>query len=531
MLATFYKWASLPSQCTSNVSSVHPVIGLLKARGCRKLVERLCSHILGRDCSGQYCELAGEARQLANVITDLEDIVKERQLSPSKTKELLDRGQGCKEVLGDLQTMLTKYESLSNKSKKIVDRLGWDYEGGRDLRDRLTANVVMLNQFYQSLISSSVFRLESAMEKLLKEFQRGSRDADSVSILTGDDASGAKDSAWDLVIQDLEDLGITSDIVNQHRAFVVQWFTRAVREGELAGVLPGTDLVEAETMLLSDNAETSQRREADTVGPENLRSLEGDEDALARQKRSQSIQKLSAEIESLQMYVARRIKWGYDKHTQFAFYSQRVLQLQDRLERLKVEDCTICDECDSTIIENYYHCNICQDGDFDLCASCFRSGMRCLSRHHTLAVHEWSHGPTEYHRVLREQLPTGNDDSDDQDDLKSPPHFNNESDEASMPSHLAVLVYFAGAYYDFLMPSNIQFQSLVSRVDLRLSRFTNNSIGADSLQLKYRYRNGASMYIDSKDALRKALLDSQNPHTFDTMEGEAAVIWLELTRA
>ena len=530
MLATFCKWASLPSRCTSNVSDVHPILGLLIAGGCHTPVKRLYSHILGRDCSGQYCELAGEARQLANVITDLEDIVKERQLSPTKTKELLDRGQGCKEVLVDLQTMLTKYESLSTKSKKIVDRLGWDYEDGRDLRDRLTTNVVMLSQFYQSLISSSVFRLESAMGKLLKEFQRGSRDADSVSILTSDHASGAEDGAWASIIQDLEDLGITSKIVNQHRAFVVQWFTRAISEGELAGVLPGADPIEAETMFLSENTETSHRCEVDTLEPEKFKPVDGDDDAVARKKRSQAVKTLGREIERLQMYLARRTRLNANELPS-PLFSERVFELHDRLERLKAENWTICNACDSSIIEDYYHCNLCEDGDFDLCAFCFRSGTRCPGRHHPLALHAWSLGFAEPYRVLRVQPLTGNDDSSDQDSLKSPSHLESEGEQASMPNNLLALTYFAGVYFDFVMPSNIQFQSLVSKVDLKLSHFTNNSIGTGLLRLEYRCKDGASICIDSDEALHEALHDWHYMYNFDTTRAEAAAIWLELMRA
>lgn len=45
-----------------------------------------------------------------------------------------------------------------------------------------------------------------------------------------------------------------------------------------------------------------------------------------------------------------------------------------------------CDVCDRSITysESLFHCNICNNGDYDLCTECVQSGQRCKSRSHTL---------------------------------------------------------------------------------------------------------------------------------------------------
>ena len=393
--------------------------------------------------------------------------------------------------------MLTKYESLSTKSKKIVDRLGWDYDGGRDLRDRLTANVVMLNQLYQSLITSSVFRLESAMGKLLKEFQRGSRDADSISILTSDHASGAKDGAWALIIQDLEDLGITSDIVIQHRAFVVQWFTQAISEGELAGVLPGADLAGAASTLLSDDKETGKGRGSDILEPEKRQPTNIDENAVASKKRREAIKELASELE-------------FQKARPGPGSPPLVSYLQDLLERLQRGELgwTVCNICESTIIEDYLHCNLCEGGDFDLCESCFTSGIGCYGPHRPLEMREWSHSRPDRHRVLTEQscIGGGNDGRDWQDGLESGQDRKIVS-EASISSPLIALTRFRGHDVHMVIPSNIKIRALIDRINVKLARFTSLAVGSGLLSLRYQVKDTHFTWIDSDKELQAALLD------------------------
>lgn len=44
----------------------------------------------------------------------------------------------------------------------------------------------------------------------------------------------------------------------------------------------------------------------------------------------------------------------------------------------------ICDICARVILENFYHCNTCAAGDYDICEKCFDAGEHCLEDDHLL---------------------------------------------------------------------------------------------------------------------------------------------------
>jgi hypothetical protein len=43
-----------------------------------------------------------------------------------------------------------------------------------------------------------------------------------------------------------------------------------------------------------------------------------------------------------------------------------------------------CDICGRRTSEHFFHCSICESGDFDLCPQCFSQGVRCLDPDHFL---------------------------------------------------------------------------------------------------------------------------------------------------
>ncbi|KAJ9644661.1 hypothetical protein H2199_003624 [Coniosporium tulheliwenetii] len=195
---------------------------------------------IGRDCPGEYKNLASECRTLKNTLEDLADVLKKQRLDPKKEEELLERGQGCREVLTDLEALVDKYNSLSSKSKKTWDRLNWDQQGGRDVRARLASNVAMLCAFYDSLIHSSQLRIEEALHQLAADIRGGHREASSV-VSWASTEDGDEDTAWPQIIRDLEDLGITATMADENRSFILDWFIKAINEGMLQEKAPEGD--------------------------------------------------------------------------------------------------------------------------------------------------------------------------------------------------------------------------------------------------------------------------------------------------
>lgn len=123
-----------------------------------------------RDAPGEYKALASEVRSLQNILQDVEDLLKHDMLSKAKHDELLQHGQNCKDVLLDLNQLMTKYHKLDSKSRRTWDRLRWDQQDGRDLRSRITSNITALNTFYQSVTTyghSLIFSPSSAASQLV----------------------------------------------------------------------------------------------------------------------------------------------------------------------------------------------------------------------------------------------------------------------------------------------------------------------------------------------------------------------------
>ena len=41
-----------------------------------------------------------------------------------------------------------------------------------------------------------------------------------------------------------------------------------------------------------------------------------------------------------------------------------------------------CNACDKAMIDEHYHCSICDDGDYDLCETCVNAGIHCPGENH-----------------------------------------------------------------------------------------------------------------------------------------------------
>ena len=109
----------------------------------------------------------------------------------------------------------------------------------------------------------------------------------------------------------------------------------------------------------------------------------------------------------------------------------------------------------------------------------------------------------------------------------SPPISTPPSDsEPFMPSQLKAKVRFDDNYISIVIASNIQFRSLTDRIDAKLARFTNHSIGSGSVRLRYRDEDGDFIWIDSDEAVHEALLDWRETHVDKIAAGQLAEILL-----
>ncbi|KAK2754078.1 hypothetical protein FQN54_007247 [Arachnomyces sp. PD_36] len=278
-----------------------------------------------RDCTGQYQSLASETRQLSGILGDLADLVKGDKLGFSKRPELLQRGEGCLDVLVDLEAHLAKYNSLPTQSKRAWDMLTWDQQGGKDLRERLMSNVTMLNTFYSTLILSAQMRIQQALSQLQTDYQGGYRDASIVSTLDGCvDEETNEDGAWPQIIRDLEDLGISEELATQYQTFIVDWFVKAINEGLLQEQTRENTSLDNHSLLASGPYDLLQP--TDSVSQSTLVSPTDHPDSQASSVETEVTEPPSFEANML--WRAERIVHHWDNHEWFEAEEHLLEQVQ-----------------------------------------------------------------------------------------------------------------------------------------------------------------------------------------------------------
>ncbi|KAF2121453.1 hypothetical protein BDV96DRAFT_640845 [Lophiotrema nucula] len=190
-----------------------------------------------RDSPGEYKALTGEARSLTNLLQDVADKIESQSIPESKNQQLLDTFETCVDILSELDKTLKHYNSLDSKSKRAWDRLKWDSDTSRLLREKLTSAVTLLNSFYISLIHDNQVIILEALGRLEQDYRGGHREESlaSVELLASSTANrDDDDAAWPQIIRDLEDVGISSADALHYRDFIIDWFVRAVNEGRLS---------------------------------------------------------------------------------------------------------------------------------------------------------------------------------------------------------------------------------------------------------------------------------------------------------
>ncbi len=71
------------------------------------------------------------------------------------------------------------------------------------------------------------------------------------------------------------------------------------------------------------------------------------------------------------------------------------LRMKEGAPPAQVSSCTwqvFCNACDKPMTDIHYHCSICDDGDFDLCETCVKSGSLCQGEGHWLVKRSIQNG-------------------------------------------------------------------------------------------------------------------------------------------
>lgn len=181
------------------------------------------------------------------------------KIPDGKRKQLQDAYEPCIEVLLELDKLLLHYNSLDTKTKRAWDRLKWDPDKSRTLRDRLTSSTTMLNGFYSSLVLDNQVLILEALGRLELDYRGGHREGSVASIekitsANPNNEDEEDEEAWSQILRDLEDVGVAPQDALSYRDMIVDWLLKAVNEGRLLEQEVEPDPVK----FLSRSLETAQ---------------------------------------------------------------------------------------------------------------------------------------------------------------------------------------------------------------------------------------------------------------------------------
>ncbi|KAH0534140.1 hypothetical protein FGG08_007266 [Glutinoglossum americanum] len=166
-----------------------------------------------RSSSDEFNSIAAEVAALHIVLKETEEYVSGQaaSLGPDREAQLIILGKGCREVLQDLERLLLRYESLGTQSQRTWDRMKW---------------------------GSSQARIEAKLDKLVNEIRAGKRSSTVVSSHTIESLSKYDQAAWRQLRKELEDMGISVAVLNEHRQFITDWLKKAIEDGVLQEQCP-----------------------------------------------------------------------------------------------------------------------------------------------------------------------------------------------------------------------------------------------------------------------------------------------------
>jgi hypothetical protein len=100
-----------------------------------------------KDAPESFENISHEVLSLHVLLKEIEENLSAQTLTPTRQARLKTIGDGCRDVLEELQNLVDKYESLGTQSKRTWDRMKWASTNIAELRSRLTSNTLLLTAF------------------------------------------------------------------------------------------------------------------------------------------------------------------------------------------------------------------------------------------------------------------------------------------------------------------------------------------------------------------------------------------------
>ena len=233
-----------------------------------------------RAAPNSFNNISIEVLSLHAVLKEADETIFRSPLSPESQARLKTIGDGCQCVLGDLQALVDKYESLGTQSKRTWDRMKWGAEDIVEVRSRIISNTTLLTAFMrwaaflfkypnlpliQLLLSTSQTSVEQKLDKLISDFQQGKRAPSVISLQTVDSLDPDDKEAWRTIRKELEDIGISVAAFDANKDFIFEWFSNAVDTGafqEQAVSSPSGSVHSLDVLSSTSSFSTSEAQES-----------------------------------------------------------------------------------------------------------------------------------------------------------------------------------------------------------------------------------------------------------------------------
>ncbi|KAH0555629.1 hypothetical protein GP486_006427 [Trichoglossum hirsutum] len=171
---------------------------------------------------------------------------------------LCNLSRNCHGILEDLQELKQHFDSVGTQTQVTWEREQWRAEELAEIRSRLTATTSSLNTVYSKLIHSSTRMIIEKLNTFIDEVRTGKREGSVVTNRTTSSLSAGEKEAWRQLRKELESVGITPALFNQHRELIIERLLKAISDG---------DLVEDTGEELSDTTSEPTEECLDTADP------------------------------------------------------------------------------------------------------------------------------------------------------------------------------------------------------------------------------------------------------------------------
>lgn len=126
----------------------------------------------------------------------------------------------CHDVLLELSKMKSHFDSMDHQTQVTWERLKWGLNDLEDMKTRLATYIQNLTMLNTNMIMSSQANVENMLKRFIHEIRTGIRDCSSVSSISNGSSTPSDEETWREVRNELQGVGITSELFLQHREFI-----------------------------------------------------------------------------------------------------------------------------------------------------------------------------------------------------------------------------------------------------------------------------------------------------------------------